>query len=198
MPARIVALCIVAAIGLSRTAAAMDAQGQFGIRGAGLVSCAVYNHERKLRSKAYDVIAGWMDGYLTGVNQYAAHTFDAAPFESTELYAALVSEYCRKHPDVPVFTVLNSLVRHTWKDRLHSASSKGVIRVGKQTTHLYKALVWRIQRRLAKLGFYRQLITGTYGPAVVKAMKAYQKSIRFEPTGFPDQATLWRLFNVRR
>jgi peptidoglycan hydrolase-like protein with peptidoglycan-binding domain len=94
-----------------------------------------------------------------------------------------------------VFAVLNSLVQHTWKDRLQDLSPKVVVEVGSQRTRLYRTLIWQIQERLASHGFYRKTITSTYGPAVVAAMKAYQKSIRFKPTGFPDQATLWRLFD---
>lgn len=198
MRRKLIATLVTGSLVISQVATAADDKGQFGIRGAGLVSCYVFNQERKARSTAYDVVAGWMDGYITGMNQYAPDTYDAASFESTELYTALVSEYCEKHPETPVFVVINSLVKQTWKDRLRSPSQKIEIAVGDQNVTLYEAAIKQIQEALARRGFYRAKIDNVYGPAVEEAMKAFQRSIEFKPTGFPDQATLWRLFNNHR
>ncbi len=175
-------------------AAAADQKGEYSIRGAGLVSCQIYNQERTARSPAYDVIGGWMDGYITGINQYAGDTYDAAPFETTELYAALVSEYCKKHPETTVFAVLNSLVKYHWKDRLPASSPKAEVVVGKQKAMLYIEVIRQIQQRLSQRGFYHGKVTDSYEPAVQKAMGAFQSSIHFKPTGFPDEASLWQLF----
>jgi Putative peptidoglycan binding domain len=177
-------------------AAAADDMSEFAIRGAGLVPCEVYNRERDARSTAYNVIASWMDGYITGVNQYARDTYDVASFETTELYAALVSEYCKKHPQTPVFAVINSLVKQDWNDRLRAPSQKVEVAIGGEKVFLYEEAIKKIQEKLKSRGYYRDGITGSYGPSVQDAMKAYQKSLRFKPTGFPDQATLWRLFNA--
>lgn len=114
----------VAIVAVPRISPAADSKGQFGIRGAGLVSCAVYVRERKARSAVYDVVAGWMDGYITGVNQYAHNTYDAASFESTELFAALVNDYCKQHPDKIVFSVVNAYVKQAWKNRLRSPQGR--------------------------------------------------------------------------
>jgi len=181
-----------------RVAAAAGQKGQYGIRGAGLVSCQIYNQQRKARSRAYDVIGGWMDGYIAGINQYAGDTYDAAPFETTELYAALVGEYCEKHPETPIFTVLNSLVKYHWKDRLRAPSPKVEVAVGEQKVMLYAGVIRQIQQRLSKRGFYHGKVTDFYGPAVQKAMGAFQGSIHFKPTGFPDEASLWKLFATRQ
>jgi hypothetical protein len=179
-------------------AAAADQKGEYGVRGAGLVTCQIYNRQREARSRAYDVIGGWMDGYITAMNQYAGDTYDAAPFETTELYAALISKYCEKHPQTPVFAVLNSLVKYHWKDRIRASSPRVEVVVGKQKARLYVAVIRQIQQRLVQRGFYRGKITDSYSPAVQKAMGAFQGSIRFEPTGFPDEASLWQLFTVQR
>lgn len=198
MKQELTVLSVVIALGLSSAATAADSKGQFGIRGAGLVSCYVFDHEREAHSTVYDVIAGWMDGYITGMNQYAPGTYDAASFQSTELYAALVAEYCKKHPETPVFAVINSLVKQTWKDRLRAPSQKVEVAIGDQKVLLYEAAIRQIQEKLASRGYYGDKISSAYGPAVQQAMMAFQQSIRFKATGFPDQATLWRLFNDSR
>ncbi|MGH8146307.1 MAG: peptidoglycan-binding domain-containing protein [Rhodanobacteraceae bacterium] len=191
----VVSILVAASI---RVAVAADQKGQYGIRGAGLVTCQIYNQQRKARSRAYDVIGGWIDGYITGINQYAGDTYDTAPFETTELYAALVSEYCKKHPKTPIFTVLNSLVKYHWKDRLRASSPKVEVVVGKQKAKMYTEVIRQIQQRLSQRGFYHGKVTDSYGPAVQKAMGAFQSSLHFKPTGFPDEASLWQLFATKR
>jgi len=186
------------ALACVRVAAAADQKGEYGVRGAGLVTCRIYNQQREARSRAYDVIGGWMDGYITAMNQYAGDTYDAAPFESTELYAALVSKYCEQHPDTPVFAVLKSLVRYHWKDRMRAPSPRIDVVVGQQKERLYVAVIRQIQQHLVQRGFYHGKITGSYSPAVQQAMAAFQDSIHFKPTGFPDEASLWQLFTAQR
>jgi alkanesulfonate monooxygenase SsuD/methylene tetrahydromethanopterin reductase-like flavin-dependent oxidoreductase (luciferase family) len=190
--------CALAAAGFfaacAREAAAADPQGQFGVRGAALVSCEVYETERNARSEAYSMIASWMDGYITATNQHSADTYDVASFESTELAAALVSEYCKQHPDTLVFAVVNALVEQFRGNRLLAPSEKVVVTGNDQSVALYKELVKRVQEKMAAAGFYEGEADGDYNDQTREAMAAYQRSIDFDPTGFPDQLTLWRLF----
>ena len=197
---RIYLLSILAACGflLAQVAAAADDKGQYGVRGAALVSCSVYERAREARSEVYRVLAAWMDGYITGTNQHADDTYDTASFESTELLTALISEHCKKHPETPVFAVLKSLVGEFAKNRLRAPSRKVEIVIGDRRALLYEEVVKRVQQKLAEGGFYDGDINSAYGPQVQEAMQAFQESIEFQPTGFPDQLTLWRLFNEDR
>lgn len=183
---------------LSQGAPAADNEGQYGVRGAGLVSCAVFERERATRSDVYHVVAGWIDGYITGVNQYAEDTYDATSFESTELLAALIGEHCEKHPETPVFTAVNTLVKQIAEDRLRAPSEKVIVAVDDRKALLYEEAVRRVHEKLSQRGFYRGEITGTYDQKSEEAMGAFQKSIDLEPTGFPDQLTLWRLYREQR
>jgi murein L,D-transpeptidase YcbB/YkuD len=144
------------------------------------------------------MIASWMDGYITGVNQHAADTYDIASFESTELFAALVSENCKEHPDTPVFAVVNSLIAQSTPNRLVAPSEKVTVTVGDNKVALYQEVVRRVQEKMTAAGFYDGKVDGTYDSQVQEAMGAFQKSIGLQPTGFPDQLTLWRLFNGGR
>ena len=139
-----------------------------------------------------------MDGYITGVNQHADDTYDTASYESTELLAALISEHCKKHPETPVFAVLKSLVGEFAKNRLRAPSRKVEIVIGDRRALLYEEVVKRVQEKLAEGGYYDGDINSVYGPRIQEAMQAFQESIEFQPTGFPDQLTLWRLFNEDR
>lgn len=174
-------------------ARAADQRGGYAVRGAGLMSCAVFNQARKDKGDAYLVVAAWIDGYITGVNQYAAKTYDVAPFESTELFMNVVGQYCGGHPQARVFGVLLDLFKQLWPDRLADKSDKVPVAGSGHATRLYVEVVERMQRKLKASGDYSGSIDGKLSAETVEALKKYQRAIGFKPTGFPDQATLWRL-----
>ena len=173
---------------------AADENGQFALRGAGLLPCSVITRERAARSELYRLAAAWADGYLTGINQHQETTYDAVSFESTELLMAVVAEHCESHPKDPLFGVLNGLFKKLATDRLQEKSTKLEIRNGQLKTSLYVSTLMRAQDLLASYGHYAGDPSGKYDQATISALKGYQSAIGFEPTGFPDQATLWRLF----
>lgn len=172
---------------------AADGAGQFALRGAGLLPCSVITREREARSELYRLAAAWTDGYLTGINQHQDTTYDAASFESTELLMAVVAEHCQSNPNDPLFGVLNSLFEKLAPSRLQEKSPKLEITNGQLRTSLYVSVLTRAQNVLASHGYYSGDATGEYDGGTIAALKGYQSSIGFEPTGFPDQATLWRL-----
>jgi len=190
-----VSLLSAVSLALAPGVTAADDKGQFGVRGAGLVKCAVYESEREARSQIYQIVAAWMDGYITGSNQHADDTYDIVSFESTELLAAIVSENCKKNPEAPVFAVLRAVVAQAGKQRLRSPSKKVEVAVGERKVLLYEEVLRRVQQKLAAAGFYRGPIDGIYNATTQKAMQAYQTSAKLQPTGFPDQVTLWRLLH---
>jgi len=188
-------LLFAAGLLLAQGVTAADDKGQFGVRGAGLVKCAVYDSERDARSQIYQIVAAWIDGYITGSNQHADDTYDIVSFESTELLAAIVSENCKKNPEAPVFAVLRAVVAQAGKNRLRAPSKKVEVAIGERKVLLYEEVLRRVQQKLASAGFYRGPIDGIYSATTQKAMQAYQTSAKLQPTGFPDQATLWRLLH---
>lgn len=192
--ARAVGLCSLLGLLACEPACAADAQGEYGIRGAGLVTCAVYEREREARSPVYHVIAGWIDGYVTGTNQHAPDTYDIMSFESTEMLAAMISENCKKQPDARVFAVLNAAIKQAADDRLRSPSTKVKVSLGERSVLLYEEVLRRLQQKLTGAGFYRGPIDGTFNDATREALGKYQASVKLDPTGFPDQVTLWRIF----
>lgn len=174
-------------------ALAADAQNRFSIRGVGLLTCEIYENERKAQSATYQIFGGWIDGYITGVNQYAPETFDVLSFESSELVAELLSAHCKANPQDVVFSVLNSMFIKLQDDRIHEASPHIEVTIDSRSVRLYEDVLRRIQNRLQEEGYYNGEITGTFGESEKAALAAFQTSIGLNPTGFPDQATLWKL-----
>jgi hypothetical protein len=177
----------------STRAATVD--GAFAVRGAGVIDCKTFLAEREKRSRAYLMMGGWIDGYLTGINQYAPDTYDATSFESTELFAQIIADHCKTHPYDRLFEVMNSIIRQKWQNRTVERSPFVTVTVGGRSTQLYRTTVVRVQQRLAKKGFLRSQPSGDFDDATVRAIAAFQKTLAgYKPTGFPDQATLFMLF----
>ncbi len=170
-----------------------DAQGAFSIRGAGLLSCETYVKERVKQSKAYYMIGGWLDGYITGVNQYAPETFDATSFENAELLALLLQEHCKDHHDDRLFSVVNSLLIKLQDDRLRTPSAQISVKVGTRETILYEEVLRRLQLKLQEGGYYRGELEPQFGEKTQAALAAFQRKNKLPATGFPDQTTLWHL-----
>jgi len=170
------------------------ADGQYGVRGAALVPCSVYEQERREQSELYRMLSSWIDGYISGVNQQAAGIFDVSSFESTELLTALLNEHCTKNPHNTLFSVVTLLVDKIAANKLHEYSEKVTVTQGKRKVLLYRETLRRMQAKFSLMGLYKGEEDGVYSPQLQKSIMAYQKSINFNPTGFPDQLTLWRLF----
>ncbi|MBD1400736.1 peptidoglycan-binding protein [Pelovirga terrestris] len=193
-PSKLMAFIFTLVLLLSAaTAHTADGEGQFAVRGAGLISCALYTQERAARSEVYLVAAAWVDGYITGINQHASQTYDLMSFESTELLMAILDNHCQKNPSDPIFGVLVNLFKKLWPDRLIDKSDKTTIAIGEREARHYVESIGRVQNRLQAAGFYKDPRNNEYSPQTLEAMKKFQTSIGFEPTGFPDQLTLWRL-----
>lgn len=189
-----VALLLIGLL-VSKSSQSADDEGQYGVRGAGLTTCAVYETERNLKSQVYYIIASWMDGYITGTNQWADDTYDIFPFQTTELITSIISSHCQNNPDDRIYPVLNNLMEKISNNRLSKKSSKVDVGAGKRTTKLYAEIVKRIKVKLTQSGYYKGEINSQYDGETIEAMKAFQESLDFNPTGFPDQLTLWRLLN---
>ena len=187
------ALVLLLAVCAPSLGHAADERGGFSIRGAGLLSCAVYTQERAKRSETYYMIGGWLDGYLTAINQYSPETYDVASFETTELFTEIIQNHCADHPDHRVFAVMNTLIMRIRDDRLRTGSPFVKIAVGDRSAQLYLETLRRAQQELKRLGHYTGEINGQFNDGTRAAFALFQKSIGFNGTGFPDQTTLWRL-----
>ena len=172
---------------------AADDKGQFGVRGAGLIPCALYTKEREAQGDVYLMTAAWVDGYITGTNQHLSETYDSLSFETTELLTAILGKHCKKNPNDLIFPVVKNLLEKLHGDRLSVHSEKTDVTIGERKVSLYIEVLKRIQTKLASAGYYKGKIDADYGPSTIEAMKKFQRSIEFRPTGFPDQMTLWRL-----
>ncbi len=156
--------------------------------------CALFYQEKQASSEVYLMAASWVDGYLSAVNQYKPDTYDALSFETTELLMTILARHCQQNPQDPVFGAVNNLFEKLNDDRLTKQSEKKELIAGEHKTILYIEVLNRAQKLLAKKGFYTDKIDGELNESMKAAIKIYQQKVDLNPTGFPDQVTLWHLF----
>jgi len=191
---RTILIALTTALLLTGSAFAADKDQRFSVRGAGLISCKIYTQERAKQSKVYMMIGGWLDGYITGLNEYQANTYDGTSFESTELIAAIINDHCTSHPKDGLFAVINTIMSKLKDDRIQADSPFVLIKIGNRQTQLYQETLQRLQKLLSKKGYYKGKINGKWNSKIQQAIKTFQQKAKLKASGFPDQFTLWRLF----
>ena len=83
---------------MSTEARAADSGGQFAVEGIGGSTCESFVAAKSESSDAYWMFLGWLDGYMTGIKQYAPETYDITPWQSQNLLAALFEKFCARDP----------------------------------------------------------------------------------------------------
>jgi hypothetical protein len=173
---------------------AADKDGRSAVKGVGRAPCSEFVKVRENRAQEYMLFGGWIDGYMTGFNQFAPETYDMAPWESTELLAALLENHCRQNPEESFGRAVVAMHMALREDRLQSFSEMQVLGEGDQRVGVYKETLRQAQSKLKQEGVYSGAPDGIYGPGTKAAFEAYQRKNSLQVTGLPDQPTLLKLF----
>lgn len=79
---------------ISRTSPTANAAPPASVNVAVAAKCSAFIRAYDQRSNDAFVLAGWLTGYLSAINQHAAETFDLAPWQSTEVLMLLAKDLC--------------------------------------------------------------------------------------------------------
>ncbi len=192
---RLALLSFLAAVFMSLEARAADSGGQFAVEGIGASTCKGFVTAKSESSDAYWMFLGWLDGYMTGINQYSPETYDITPWQSSNLLAALFEKFCTKNAGANFFAVANRMIVELRDDRLRESSAPVVVKVGERTIGVYRETLRRVQVLLKEGGHYMGEVDGLFGPNTQRALESYQKRAALTVTGLPDQATLFKLLS---
>lgn len=170
-----------------------DDANRFALKGAGFLPCQVFVNEREKQSNVYYMIGGWVEGYVSAYNKLTADNYDVMSFEALELLLEVMDNHCRSNANDPLHAVLSAMLDQMESDRIRQESSRVEIAEGERRTQLYRETIRRMQSALTRLGLYKGEVDGRFTDQTRSALLAFQSDLGFETTGFPDQATLWRL-----
>ncbi len=172
-----------------------DPGGQFAVEGIGGSTCESFVATKSESSNAYWMFLGWLDGYMTGINQYSPETYDITPWQSQNLLSVLFEKFCARNPGATFFAVANKMIVELRDDRLRESSAPVVAAVGERSIGVYREILRRVQVLLKEDGHYRGKVDGLFGPNTRRALESYQKQVGLTVTGLPDQATLFKLLS---
>lgn len=182
------------ALAVSSQAFAADSTGQFAVRGGGRITCEQFVKAKDEKNQnMLAMVAGWIDGYLTGSNQHLPENYAVAPWASTQLLGVLLYHNCKKHPTANFFVAANSMVKQLKDYRMTEASPIVEAEYEGKKMRLYKEVLRRMQVSLSERGFYDGTASGEFSEPLAAAIKNYQRSVNQPETGLPDQRVLWEL-----
>lgn len=195
---RLLPLVTAGLVAFAPLALAADEDGNFAVKGAGRLSCEQYLKIRAEKSRDYYITGGWIEGYVSGVNALQPKTYDATPWQTTELVLGLLARACEKNKEERITNLVNKYlsevvnVRARTKTELLSVQSDG------KGLLIYQEVLSMAQRRLEELGFEPGKTDGTPDARTLTALRAYQTKKGIKVTSLPDQLTLLNLFFAER
>jgi hypothetical protein len=197
LPALAAAAVLVLAMLWHAPAQAVDTQGRYTVKGAGLATCGRFLELAKKGGREFYMFAGFVHGYLSAANALNKQTYDLVPWQSNKVLINSIAKVCAKHKDRRFGEILRRLVLSLAPQRLTEYSD--LLKVpGDGVAPVYREVVFRMQTQLQARGHYTGEPTSQYDEATVAAMKLFQAQAQLPVTGHADQATIQRLFYPRK
>lgn len=193
--ARRTAATLLGALCALSAASAADRDGRFAALGAGVATCERFLDARAARSSEYFMMGGWIDGYLSARNQTEDDTFTLAPWQSTDVLAGFLADYCHKHPQEALLRAVMVMAEALRPHRLTQSSERVAVTVGPFQQDFFREVLARMQQRLRDAGYYAGPTEGDFDEATARAVSAFQQDRDIDVSGFPDQKTLFLLFH---
>ena len=172
-----------------------DRNGQFMVKGAGVSRCEQFTAAVTSRGPEFYVYAGWIDGYLSGMNRYENNVFDLVSWHSTEVLMAALSKVCSQDPQLGFHQAVNQLAHTLRRTAITDKDTLVTIKNDRHGVVVYEQIVKRVQHRLKQRGFDTVEVNGDYDADTRAAVLQFQANKGLEQTGIPDQLTLSSLLH---
>ncbi|MDJ0738251.1 MAG: peptidoglycan-binding domain-containing protein [Gammaproteobacteria bacterium] len=174
---------------------AAEKTGQFAIKGAGAQTCGQFIAAWDQGNTDLKQYAGWIDGYVTAVNQHVDNTYDTTPWQTTQTLLGLTHSVCKQlAPQARFIDATSVLMRQIWPTRLPEKSELEEIRRGQRAMVVYRAVLDAAKARLGDIGYDAGSPGAAFDARMSDALRAFQDERGLEPTGLPNQKTLFALF----
>ncbi len=187
-------MSLVAAFVSGASAAAADREGRFALDGGGAAACAQFLQAREAKAAELSLFAGWIDGYLSAVNQMRPETYDITPWQTTDLLLVLVENYCRANPKEAFGLAVNRLGAALAKDRMTTQSPMMVAGHKGAVVSVYEEIIVRVHGALVERKHLPKEAEPKFTPEMRVALEKFQQERKIPVTGLPDQKTLFLLF----
>lgn len=174
---------------------AADSDGNFAIKGAGVQTCKKFVEAWDKGNTDLRLYAGWIAGYVTALNQHNEKTYDAVPWQTTETLLGMTWSVCGQlAPDTHFLHAFDRMLSKLRSTRLGEKSDLVGVRRGERTIVVYHAVLDAAKARLTSLGHDAGPIGADFDQIASNAFRSFQEAHGLEPSGLPDQKTLFALF----
>jgi|GEM_PF-636529 len=137
-----------------------------------------------------------MDGYISGINQLQADTYDASPVVSSNAMASMVRNLCSTKPDMKFETSLAQLLNALKPYRVQKNLRLVEVSVDNNFAAVrQETLVW-MQSEMSALGFYSGEADGVFDASTQSALANFQSSNGLNPTAVPDADTVIKFIEL--
>ena len=184
---------IIILLGFVNYAGASDKDGQFAVKGIGVLTCGAFVDAKDNKKSSYLHFGGWIEGYISATNKALPSSYDIAPWQTTETIATIAYTACRKAPDANFAGVVDAVVHRLSKSPLKKQSQSIKLSHGKYSLTLPEAILTQVKQRLINLNFMNNEASDE---ELKSALATYQKSKGLTVTSLPDQYTLWNLLET--
>lgn len=173
---------------------ARDKDGSFAVKGLGNETCGALMQAFKDKKPGVEAYINWLEGYITGLNDATAQTYDLAPWQSPVVLFELTARYCSQNEGHRLIQAAKAIEEVIRPFKLAQRSPVVEIKAGERTMKHYQETIRRAQDILIKQGLLTGRADGSWGPKTQQAFEAYQERSGLKKTGLPDQETLFKLF----
>lgn len=182
-------------VALCAPAKAADDLGNFAIKGGGQQTCGALLKAYETKSTDLGLYAGWVDGYLTGINQFTPQTYDMAAWQSSDTLLAMTQAVCKQLPaEKRVIDAFIEVVRAIQSGRIAKMDTLIALMHEGKGTATYASVIIQMKARLLDQGFDPGSSDDSFDALTAKALTEFQKAKGLAQSGLPDQQTLYVLF----
>ena len=190
----ILPLFFVALFTYSSYSSSADSNGQFALKGAARESFERYVQARTSKSQDYLIYVGWIEGFITGFNQFQRKNFDITPWQTTELMSGLLENHCKKAPKDGFFFAVSKMLKVVYSLRLQEESRLSQVTSGDYSLFLYEKIIFDMKSKLKAKNYLQGKVNSSFDEKTRQAIQQYQKDNKIKETGMPTTETLYHLF----
>ena len=132
-------------------AASKDRDGNFTVKGVGVLDCKAYLAAANGGEHELAQYAGYLTGYISAYNEHVPDTFDLLPWQTVETLMKLMLRRCTQMPGANFGGTVTEMANY-FSDRKLTAMSEQV-QIGNSKIKVYPSVLAEIKAALARRGY---------------------------------------------
>ncbi|MCU4674848.1 HdeA/HdeB family chaperone [Catenovulum sp. 2E275] len=180
-------------LGCSFNLCAIDKNGKYAVKGVGNLPCSQFVEITENNQSEKYLFAGWLNGYITGHNQYLAETFDIVSWENIETLGNYLLSHCRKNPSISFYQATTQMLSSLYDVRIIEFIGAEHKESNGQGLQVYTQTIRRVQKSLKAQGLYQGEVNGKVSDGLIDALNKFKQQANVNSTDDFSQQVLFKL-----